>query len=73
MVTDQGQSILGSTSPRLHTPFKTDFETRGHELIALADMLGEPLMPWQQLVANESMRVRNDGRYAFPTMCSFGV
>jgi hypothetical protein len=66
MVTDQGQSILGSTSPRLHTPFKTDFETRGHELIALADMLLEPLMPWQQLVANESMRVRNDGRYAFP-------
>lgn len=62
---DQSQ-FLGKTEPRIHTPFAEGLESRGHEITALADMLGEPLMPWQQLVANETMRVKADGRWAFP-------
>jgi phage terminase large subunit-like protein len=58
--------LVGKSEPRLHTPFAVDFESRGHELMALADMLGEPLMPWQELVANESMKLKSDGRWVFP-------
>ena len=58
--------LVGKSEPRLHTPFAVDLESRGHELMALADMLGEPLMPWQELVANESMKLKADGRWAFP-------
>jgi phage terminase large subunit-like protein len=35
-------------------------------LIDLAIKLGEPLMPWQELVAIESMRLKDDERWAFP-------
>ncbi len=67
METNQpGPQLVGADEPRIHTAFRPELETRGHELIALAEMLGEPLMPWQQLVANESMRIKPDGRYAFP-------
>ena len=67
MDTNSSQAqLVGKSEPRLHTPFAADLQTRGHELIALADMLGEPLMPWQYLVANESMKLKSDGRWAFP-------
>lgn len=69
MVTDANQTeVLGKSEPRLHTPFAEGLESRGHELVALADMLGEPLMPWQYLVANESMRVKDDGRWNSPVV-----
>ena len=64
MQTDQDGIVLGSTSPRLHTPFVDELPTLGQELIDLAERLGEPLMPWQALVANETMRIKPDGRYA---------
>lgn len=67
METNSSQAqLVGKSEPRLHTPFAADLESRGHELMALADMLGEPLMPWQELVANESMKLKADGRWAFP-------
>ena len=58
--------LVGKSEPRLHTPYAEGLESRGHELAALADMLGEPLMPWQELVDNESMKLKPDGRWAFP-------
>ena len=58
--------LVGKSEPRLHTPFREGLATRGQELEALANQLGEPLMPWQQLVANESMKLKDDGRWAFP-------
>ena len=67
METNQAKAqLVGKSEPRLHTPFAADLESRGHELVALADMLGEPLMDWQALVANESMKLKADGRWAFP-------
>ena len=57
--------ILGSNEPRIHTPYRDDLPTRGTELIELAERLGEPLMPWQELVAQEAHRFREDGRWAF--------
>jgi phage terminase large subunit-like protein len=67
METEETQStVRGRTEPRLHSPFYSDLPTRYKELVELADRLGEPLMPWQELVAQESMRVKDDGRWAFP-------
>ena len=58
--------LVGKSEPRLHTPFAEGLESRGSEIIKLAEQLGEPLMPWQQLVVNESMKLKADGRWAFP-------
>ena len=67
METNQSQSAVeGITEPRIHTPFTDHLPSRGQEIIDLANKLGEPLMPWQELVAIESMRVKDDGRWAFP-------
>jgi phage terminase large subunit-like protein len=67
METDQAKSqLVGKTEPRLHTKYADHLPSRGQELIDLANKLGEPLMPWQELVAIESMRVKEDERWAFP-------
>jgi phage terminase large subunit-like protein len=60
------EQLVGKTEPRLHTKYADDLPSRGQELIDLAIKLGEPLMPWQELVAIESMRVKDDERWAFP-------
>jgi phage terminase large subunit-like protein len=66
MQTDQAKAqLVGKTEPRLHTKYADDLPSRGQELIDLAIKLGEPLMPWQELVAIESMRVKDDERWAF--------
>jgi phage terminase large subunit-like protein len=66
METDQAKAqLVGKTEPRLHTTYRDDLPSRGQELIDLAIKLGEPLMPWQELVAIESMRVKDDERWAF--------
>jgi phage terminase large subunit-like protein len=67
MQTDQAKAqLVGKTEPRLHTTYRDDLPSRGQELIDLAIKLNEPLMPWQELVAIESMRLKDDERWAFP-------
>jgi phage terminase large subunit-like protein len=67
METDQAKAqLIGKTEPRLHTKYADNLPSRGQELIDLAIKLGEPLMPWQELVAIESMRLKDDERWAFP-------
>lgn len=68
MLTEPNSSqseAVGKTEPRLHTPF-ADLESKGQELVDLANQLGEPLMPWQELVAHESMKLKPDGRWNTP-------
>jgi phage terminase large subunit-like protein len=67
METNQAKAqLVGKSEPRLHTTYADHLPSRGQELIDLAIKLGEPLMPWQELVAIESMRVKDDERWAFP-------
>jgi phage terminase large subunit-like protein len=67
METDTAKAqLVGKTEPRLHTKYRDDLPSRGQELIDLAIKLHEPLMPWQELCAIESMRVKDDQRWAFP-------
>jgi phage terminase large subunit-like protein len=65
MTSNVSELMLGSNDPRIHTPFASEFPTRGNELIELAIRLEQPLMPWQELVAIEAHRYRPDGRWAF--------
>jgi phage terminase large subunit-like protein len=67
METNQAKAqLVGKSEPRLHTTYQDHLPSRGQELIDLAIKLGEPLMPWQEIVAIESMRLKDDERWAFP-------
>ena len=46
----------GSTKPRVHTPLLKG-KTRGDEVIEFAKRLGEPLMPWQELIVKDMFSV----------------
>lgn len=52
----------GSTKPRVHTPLLKG-KTRGDEVIEFAKRLGEPLMPWQELIVKDMFTV--DGKDKF--------
>lgn len=58
--------LIGSTVPRLHTPLN-DLPSRGFELIDFAKtILPEGFLPWQSWLAEHSLKVKPDGRYAAP-------
>ena len=50
-------SSLSLCLPRWATPRSADRETLGGEVGALARQLGQPLMPWQQLVADVGLEL----------------
>jgi hypothetical protein len=47
----------GLVLPRYGTPRNPARETRGHEMAEVARRLGQPLMPWQQHVADVALEV----------------
>ena len=57
-------SSLPACPPRWATP-RTDRQTRGHEVAAIAEALGQPLMPWQRHVVDVALEVNDDGRLAY--------
>ncbi|MFC0623831.1 hypothetical protein [Kribbella deserti] len=65
-------SVLGKTVPRLWTPPLRDLSepnaTLGHAVIAFAEMLGEPLLPWQRWWALHALELTEDGRFRFGTV-----
>lgn len=52
----------GSTKPRVHTPFLKG-KTRGDEVIEFAKKLGQPLMPWQELIVKDMFTVGSDDKF----------
>ena len=52
----------GSTKPRVHTPFLKG-KTRGDEVIEFAKKLGQPLMPWQELIVKDMFSVGKDEKF----------
>ena len=52
----------GSTTPRVHTPLLKG-KTRGDEVIAFAEQLGQPLMPWQKLIVRDMFAVGKDNKF----------
>lgn len=59
--------LLGRPSPRVETP-PPDGPTRGDDLIELAELLGQPLLPWQQHVARAAHRLDPAGDWASRTV-----
>ena len=53
---------LGSTKPRVHTPFLKG-KTRGDEVIEFAKKLGQPLMPWQELIVKDMFHVDKNDKF----------
>lgn len=53
---------LGSTKPRVHTPLLKG-KTRGDEVIEFAKKLGQPLMPWQELIVRDMFSVGKDDKF----------
>jgi hypothetical protein len=61
----------GRTQPRLYTPPLRPLNrrtTRGYEIIDFAEMIGEPLLPWQKWAVIHALERKRDGSYRFRTV-----
>jgi len=52
----------GATKPRIHTPLLKG-KTKGDEVIEFAKRLGEPLMPWQELIVKDFFTVDSKDKF----------
>ena len=49
----------GNAKPRIHSPLLKG-KTRGDEVIEFAKKLGQPLMPWQELIVKDMFAIDKD-------------
>lgn len=66
-----GRKLQGRTEARLFTPPLrplTRETTRGYEVIEFAEMIGEPLLPWQKWAVLHALELNPDGTYRFRTV-----
>jgi hypothetical protein len=64
----QPRKLTGRTQPRLYTPPLRPLNrktSRGYEVADFADMIGEPLLPWQRWAAIHAMELLPSGEYRF--------
>lgn len=57
--------LRGVTEPRIHSKLN-DLPSRGHEMIDFCRDIGFPLLPWQEWLAINALKVKPDGRWATP-------
>lgn len=60
--------LVGRVEPRLFTPPLRDLNrhtSRGYEVIDFANMVGEPLLPWQEWAAIHALEIKPDGNFRF--------
>ena len=66
-----GRKLLGRTEARVYTrPLRplNRKTSRGYEVIDFAEMIGEPLLPWQQWAVIHALELNPDGSYRFRTV-----
>lgn len=66
-----GPKLTGSTQPRLYTPPLRPLNrrtSRGYEVADFAEIIGEPLLPWQRWLAIHAMELQPGGGYRFRTV-----
>ena len=56
---------VGVTQPRIRSK-SLDLPSRGQEMIEFCKEIGFPLLPWQELLAIETLKYKPDGRWAHP-------
>lgn len=60
--------IKGVTEARLFTPPLRELTrqtTRGYEVAEFAELIGEPLLPWQRWLVNHALEIKPDGTFRF--------
>jgi phage terminase large subunit-like protein len=62
MATKAGRKISGATKPRVHSPLLKG-KTKGDEVIEFAKRLGQPLMPWQELIVKDFFSVDSKDKF----------
>ena len=63
--------LVGRSAPRLWTPPRRPLNrktSRGYEVVDFADMIGEPLMPWQSWLVKHALELNPDSTYRFRTV-----
>lgn len=58
----------GVSIPRFATPPTPGRQSRGAEIAAIAQLLGQPLLPWQRYCADVAGEILEDGRPAYRTV-----
>jgi phage terminase large subunit-like protein len=58
--TKRGVGLIGSTTPRVHTPLLKG-KSKADEVADLAEKIGLPLIPWQRWVLEDLLTVNDDG------------
>lgn len=56
------KAIRGAAKPRVHSPLLKG-KTRGDEVIEFAKKLGQPLMPWQELIVKDFFSVDSKDKF----------
>jgi hypothetical protein len=65
------KKLFGRTEARVFTPPLRPLNrrtSRGYEVIDFAEMIGEPLLPWQQWAVIHALELNPDGSYRFRTV-----
>lgn len=65
------QGLLGNQVPRVYTPplrELTEETSLGFALIVFAEMIGVPLLPWQQWLAIHMLELLENGKFRFRTV-----
>jgi len=56
----RGVGLIGSTTPRIHTPLLKGL-TKSAEVAELAEQMGMPLIPWQRWVLDDMLSIDDAG------------
>ncbi len=56
------KTMVGATKPRVHSPLLKG-KTRGDEVIEFAKRLGQPLMPWQELIVKDFFSIDSKDKF----------
>ena len=62
MATKTIKAVRGATKPRVHSPLLKG-KTKGDEVIEFAKRLGQPLMPWQELIVKDFFAVDSKDKF----------
>jgi phage terminase large subunit-like protein len=58
----RSKPLRGAIKPRLHSPFLKG-KTRGDQVAALAEQIGQPLLDWQKLIINDMCAVDKENLF----------
>lgn len=56
------EKLMGAVEPRIHTPYLKG-KSKGDEIVALAEKIGMPLMPYQKLVIEDMMKIDDRDKF----------